>query len=159
MRGCASIPSLERATLPLSTLLPLLAAMLAGAAIGVQAPLNAALARYAAGPVAAAAVSFGVGFVLLALIAAGRGGVGGLSAAPWWSWTGGALGAFYVVSIIYATPAIGALSAIMAMVLGQMTAAMIVDATGAFGMATRPVSLDRLAGAACVVLGLLLSRR
>ena len=50
-----------------------LAVVLGGAAISLQAPINAALARELGAPVPAAAVSFGVGFLVLVLIALAQG--------------------------------------------------------------------------------------
>ena len=45
------------------------AVVLGGTAISLQAPINAALARELGGPVPEAAVSFGVGFIVLVTIA------------------------------------------------------------------------------------------
>jgi transporter family-2 protein len=139
-----------------------LAAMVAGGvALATQAPINAALARAAGGPLFAAAISFMVGLALLLAVAAARGAapsLSGLAAAPWWAWTGGLLGAYYVTAVILSTPALGALTVVAAAVLGQLLGALLLDATGAFGLATQPVTLQRLAAVALVLAGLLLSR-
>lgn len=46
----------------------------AGLALSTQAPLNAALARTLSQPLAAAAVSFGVGFIVLVILSVAVGG-------------------------------------------------------------------------------------
>lgn len=133
----------------------------AGAAIAVQAPLNAALSRNLDSPVAAAAVSFGVGFVVLVLIALLMGEVGAfsrVSGAPVWLLCGGALGAFYVWSALWSVPVLGVLTTTSLLILGQLIAALVLDSIGAFGLAPRDISMPRLFAAALVATGAVLSR-
>lgn len=134
---------------------------LAGAALALQTPINAALGRTIGSGVAAAAVSFGVGFLALLAVSALRGEANtfaGLLSAPPVLLIGGALGAFYVWSVLWAIPVLGALTTITALILGQMTAALLIDATGLFGLAVAAVTPVRLAAAALVAAGVILSR-
>jgi transporter family-2 protein len=144
----------------MSFILPLLAVALGGVAIAVQAPLNAALARNLGAPLPAAAVSFGVGFVaLVALsIATGSAHYAKVASVPVWQLVGGLLGAWYVWAVIWGIPTLGALTAIAALILGQMMGALALDALGAFGMAVQPISWTRIAAAGFVAAGLVLSR-
>ena len=112
------------------------AVVLGGTAIAMQAPVNAALARELGGPVPAAAVSFGVGFLVLLLITLLQG-----------------QGAAFLK-----LPQVPAWTLVAALTLGQMSAAMVIDATGALGVAVREVTLTRLAAAGLVMAGLILSR-
>jgi transporter family-2 protein len=41
---------------------------------------------------------------------------------------GGALGAFYVWTVLWAIPTLGALTTITALILGQLSAALLIDA-------------------------------
>ena len=144
-----------------SPLIALLIVVTAGIAVAVQSPLNAALGRSIGSGVAAAAVSFGVGFFVLvgvSMVLGQFGAFGRVAAAPPVLLLGGALGAFFVWSMLWAVPVVGALTAISALVLGQMTAALVIDATGLFGLAVQAVTLPRLAGAGLVALGVVLSR-
>ena len=137
------------------------AVVLGGTAIAMQAPVNAALARELGGPVPAAAVSFGVGFLVLLLITLlqGQGAVFlKLPQVPGWTLIGGCLGAWYVLSAVWGVSTLGVLTLVAALTLGQMTAAMVIDATGALGVAVREVTLTRLAAAGLVMAGLILSR-
>ncbi|URF46167.1 DMT family transporter [Dinoroseobacter shibae] len=134
---------------------------LGGAGIALQAPINAQLARASGDPVVAAAISFGVGFVVLCSIVAVRGTVPGWSAMgglPWWAWCGGALGAVYVWAAAWSVDRIGVVTLVAALVFGQLLTALLLDAIGAFGMAMREVSPTRIAAVVLVGAGLLLSR-
>lgn len=133
-----------------------------GAALAFQAPINAALARSIGDPVWAAAISFGVGFLLLSGIALSRGSgptLSQLQTIPWWALTGGALGAIWVLAAIWSVPRLGVVTMFSAMILGQMIAALIIDAGGLLGLATREISLARLASIGFVAIGVVLSYR
>ena len=137
------------------------AVVLGGTAVALQAPINAALARELGGPVPAAAVSFGVGFVVLLAIALAQGQGSAflkLPQVPAWTLIGGCLGAWYVLTSVWGVSQLGVVTLVAALILGQMTAAMVIDATGALGVVAREVTPTRIASAGLVMAGLLLSR-
>ncbi|AWM88059.1 DMT family transporter [Microvirga sp. 17 mud 1-3] len=145
----------------LSILLPFLGIVAGGAMLAAQAPVNAALARVLGDPLQAACLSFGIGFLVLCIISVARGewpAGSVLAAAPWWSWLGGVLGAFYVAVVIWGVPQLGAVSTIAALVFGQLIAALVLDAIGAFGLPVHAISWQRLLAAALIFAGLVLSR-
>jgi bacterial/archaeal transporter family-2 protein len=112
-------------------------------------------------PVAAAAVSFGVGFaalVAVSLLLGGAAPLSKLSTATWWQLTGGFLGAFYVWAVIWGVPSLGVVTTVAALILGQMVAALVLDATGLFGLPVNEIRPTRLAAAGLVAAGLVLSR-
>ena len=85
----------------------MLTALVAGALMPIQAGVNARLRDFLGDPLMASLVSFCVGTAaLLAFILATRTpwpSLAAASAAPWWTWFGGALGAFFVaVTVILA---------------------------------------------------------
>lgn len=142
-------------------LIPSLLIVLAGICIAVQAPLNTALARQVDSPLAAAAFSFGVGFLVLVLITllAGQGrSLTRVAGAEPWMWIGGFFGAFYVWSMVWSLPRLGVLTALCALALGQILAAILLDRSGAFGLPMRDISLPRILAALMVGGGLVLSR-
>ena len=115
----------------------------------------------AGGPVPAAAVSFGVGFLVLlaASLVQGQGTAYlKLSAVPLWTLAGGFLGAWYVFAAVWGVSTLGVVTLVAALVFGQMAAALVIDATGALGMAVREVTPTRIAAAGMVLGGLVLSR-
>ena len=137
------------------------AVVLGGTAVALQAPVNAALSRELGGPVPAAAVSFGVGFVVLLAIALLQGQGGAflkLPQVPAWTLAGGCLGAWYVLTSVWGVSQLGVVTLVAALILGQMTAAMVIDATGALGVTAREITPTRIAAAGLVMAGLLLSR-
>lgn len=143
------------------TLAALIAVAVAGFAITLQAPVNAALGRNLGSTLGAASVSFFVGFSLLLTLSFLRGEAGAflrLAAAPRWMLIGGVLGAFYVWAAIWSIPILGALTTASMLILGQMVAALVIDHFGLIGLPVRDISLPRLAAAGLVATGLVLSR-
>jgi bacterial/archaeal transporter family-2 protein len=53
---------------------------------------------------------------------------------------------------------LGVVTMVAALILGQLLAALALDATGAFGLAVREISPTRVAAVALVAAGLVLSR-
>jgi transporter family-2 protein len=144
-------------------LLPfLLLALAAGAMLPFQAGINAQLASHLGSPLRAAFVSFGIGtlvlLVVVALFARGYPGGDRIAAAPWWAWTGGALGAFYVGGSIAAAPRLGAVTLIGAVLAGQALASVVIDHFGMVGFEEHPTSLGRVAGLSLIALGVVLVR-
>jgi transporter family-2 protein len=146
------------ATFPASIILPLLAAVLAGAAIPIQAGANATLGRTLGHPLWATVASLLISLAAIlpllwllkvplpALAQSGRG--------PGWMWIGGLLGVFYITAALMLAPRLGAGSFIAAVVAGQVLAALLVDQFGLAGFAVRALTPARLAGAGLIVLGM-----
>lgn len=134
-----------------------LLALLAGACIPTQAGINARLSLLTRSPVLAAAISFLVGtLVLLGYVLASRLPLPewrSAAAQPWWLWSGGALGAFFVATTIYLAPRLGATSMLALILAGQMLAALALDHCGALGYPLHPLSCGRIAGVLLVVAG------
>lgn len=145
----------------LSILIPVVVVLVAGIGFGVQAPLNAALGRGIGGGVAAAAISFGVGFAALLTLSLVFGQGAAIARAPSLPpiyWAGGLLGAFIVWAMLWAVPTIGILTAFAALLLGQLSAALVLDAIGAFALPVHPITPTRVLALAMVAGGLILSR-
>lgn len=145
----------------LAYILPILALLGAGSVLAIQAPINAALARGLGDPVVAACLNFLVGFLVLLIVNVIRGTgpqEGAFTLTPVWAFVGGALGACYIVSLIWAIPQTGALTAAAATIFAQLATALILDRMGAFGLPVQEITWPRVAGLALVMAGLLLSR-
>jgi len=134
-------------------------AMVAGAAMPLQAGINLRL-RYALGdPIWAALVSFAVGtLALAAYVLATRPAptLAMVSGAPWWAWTGGMLGAFFVTVTIILAANLGAATSMAWLLAGQFVAALILDHFGLVSYAVHGVSWQRVAGVGLVIVGALL---
>jgi len=140
----------------------LVVALATGAAIAVQALANSRL-RFALGtPVWAAIGQFLVGLAALAAIAVvmrePAPDTGALSRMPWWGWVGGAVGALFIVVSIVLTPRLGTALTLATMTVGQMLAALVLDHYGWLGAPVIRLSLPRVIGAACLLVGIALMR-
>jgi transporter family-2 protein len=135
-----------------------LMAFCAGAAISVQAAVNAQLAAsLGANSVAAALVSFACGTLALALAALARGGlpeaIAALPSQPLWKFGGGLLGAAFIFCTVFVAPRIGLVNMLVLIIAGQLLTSMAVDHFGLLNMALRKVSAIRLGGAVIMLAG------
>ena len=141
-----------------TTLLLGLMAVVSGALIPVQAASNAALSRMINGNVPFAAMTLFVVAALataLAVAALGEGlpSVAELRAAPWWTFSGGLIVAFYVFTITFLSPRLGVGAAIALIVTGQVLAALTIDHFGLMRSLQIALTPTRLAGAALMIAG------
>ncbi|MCC6131250.1 MAG: DMT family transporter [Acidobacteria bacterium] len=129
--------------------------VVAGALITFQSPINAALARKT-GVFEAATVSFSVGaLLLLALLPIlGRGSLRAVVEASPWQFLGGILGALYVSAIILVVPKIGVGAAMVGVLAGQLTAGILIDRAGWFGLHSRPIDPSRVAAIVLIFVAL-----
>jgi transporter family-2 protein len=143
--------------------LAVLATVMAGGFIALQAPINATLGRSIASPLAAASISFAVGTTALVgitlLFAGGFGGVGGARGLGWVYFTGGLLGAIYVTTALITVRTLGAGAVTAATVTGQLATSLAIDRLGVLGLEARPLSWQRLLGVALLVAGTFLVAR
>ncbi len=127
-----------------------------GGLVALQAPVNSVLGR-AVGTWQAAFVSFAIGTVALACIAAlATGGLGQISEVRNVSWvylTGGLLGAAYVTSILVTVRTLGAGGVVAATIAGQLAVSVVVDHFGLLGVAKQPITVLRVLGIALLALG------
>jgi transporter family-2 protein len=82
-----------------------------------------------------------------------------LRAAPWWSYTGGLIVAFYVLTITFLAPRLGVGTAIALVVTGQVLAALAIDHFGLLRSLTFPLTMSRLLGGVLMILGVFLALR
>jgi bacterial/archaeal transporter family-2 protein len=142
-------------------LLPL--ALAAGIILPVQFGINSQLRNFVGGPVAAAAISFVVGTVALAVAALvvqrSMPEPGSAASAPWWAWTGGLLGAFFVLASIILTPRLGAATTIGLILTGQVLASIVIDHFGLIRVPVHEASFPRIIGALLIVAGVVMVQR
>jgi len=139
----------------------LLAAVLLGTGLALQVAMNTRLRGFAAGPVGASLVSFAVGTVALgAVLLAMRGPWPGpsLGQAPYWAWAGGLMGALYVLGTVLIAPRIGPGPLLAAVVMGQMSTALLLEHFGALGTVHHPINAVRILGVLLMVVGAALVR-
>lgn len=121
--------------------------MLAGTLVAMQAPTNALVARPLGTPIRGALVSFGVGTIILATVALATGlkfDLSQLRQLPIYAWLGALYGAIFGVVMTFSAPRIGIAATIMAVLVGQLATAMILDHFGLLGLGRIPVIPQRL---------------
>ena len=137
--------------------------ILSGMLLALQGPINAQLARALGSPIAAAAVSFLAGTMVLAVITLATVQAQGITIAwrappPWMLLAGGCLGAIFVTCALILTPKLGVAATMAFIVAGQLLAGLMLDRLGSFDLAVRELTLGRVAGAILLVIGALMIR-
>ena len=136
----------------------------AGVSVALQQVLNASLRTQIDSPWWAGFVSYFVGMVAMLVVALAMPGprltLSGLGAGGhgWVAWTGGLFGAIFIAVAILMVPRLGAATVLALIVVGQMLGSLAFDHFGLLGMAPHPLTLVRVAGAGCLVLGVVLIR-
>ena len=139
-----------------------LLALATGAGVAVMAVFNARLGGLLGGPFWAAATQFSVALATVLSVAfltrqpppvtAALGG------APWWVWSGGIFSATFIVVSIFLTPRLGVALTLATIIVGQLSAALVVDHFGLFGGPVVRASLTRVAGVGLLLAGITLMR-
>ena len=129
----------------------------AGALIPFQTAINSRLAGRLGAIFPASLISFAVGTVGLGLLVLVTGTPMPWQATaigqPWWIWIGGVCGLIFLTMNIVLMPRIGASATVVLPLVGQVLGGLVVDMTGAFDTAVRPLSLLRAFGAVLVIAG------
>ena len=149
--------------MPSGMLFALILALIAGLLLPLQAGINSELRSSLGHPVVATLVSFVVGTLALALVLLGLRvtwpAAVTLRGTPWWHWTGGMLGAVYVLVSVVVAPRLGAATMIATIVAGQMLASLLLDHFGLAGYAHHPINPWRVMGASLIIGGVVLIHR
>lgn len=143
----------------MSALVALLAA-LAGALNTVQAGANATLNRALGQPILAAltvsAVNAAAYLLVGAVIGVGWPAPGRIASAPWWAWTGGLMGAAYVLAMVFLADRLGALVFTGITLTAAVVTSALLDHFGWVGFAQHSAGPARIAGCALMIAGLAL---
>ena len=146
----------------MQTILLYLAALGAGISVSVQQVLNGSLRASLNSPAWAGFASYLGGLLtMIVVLLAMREQMPSwklVTATPWWAWSGGILGGVFILLVILLLPSLGAATLLALVVAGQMSAAVIMDHFGAFGLAQHSVSVSRLIGVALIIGGVVLMK-
>ena len=144
----------------MQTILLYLAGLGAGISVAVQQVLNGSLRASLNSPAWAGFASYLGGLLtMVVVLLAMREQMPSwklVTATPWWAWSGGVLGGVFILLVILLLPSLGAATLLALVVAGQMSAAVLMDHFGAFGLAQHSVSMSRLLGVALVIAGVVL---
>lgn len=137
--------------------------LLAGFLMPVQPAVNAMVAQVVKSPYISAFLSFLVGTLALGFLVVLQRTpwppIKDVATLPWWVWTGGFMGAFFVTMTIVAIPRLGATSIMALLVSGQMLFSLLLDHYGWLGVPAHPINIWRVLGAALLLSGVVLIRK
>ena len=136
-------------------------AAVAGAGLAAQAAVNTQLRAATGSALWTSLISASLTVVLLgAALALQRDALttSGYARYPWWIWTGGIAGAAYVLAAVTLARPLGVATLFAAVIVGQLTAGLVIDHYGWLHVPVHRVSPERLLGAALLVAGMALIR-
>lgn len=137
-------------------------ALLSGVVLPMQAVLNAKLGKTVGDPIYGALISFiigGLGLLLYCLIVRiDFSQITQATNSDWLIWTGGLMGAFYVVAVIILVPKIGTALTFGLVIAGQMGFSLVMDHYGWFGASVQPISWQKIMGVLLIIGGAILLR-
>lgn len=133
-----------------------------GVLIGIlsacQTAINTQLGRIIESPQKASLISFLTGsaallIVLLITRAKEKGDLPGRKKTFWWMWTGGLIGAAFVLITVYIATAIGTGMAVIVSLVGMIIGSMVIDSLGILGVMKRKVGPLKIFGAVIMLGG------
>lgn len=138
-------------------------ALLAGAAIPLQAGVNSQLARWAGNSTLASTISFLVGTIALLIYSLAMRiplpALSEVSQTPWWIWMGGLIGAVFI-SITTALASKMSIAVLLSLIItGQMLMSLLIDHFGWVGFSVHPVNIWRILGVIFLIIGVALIRQ
>lgn len=136
------------------TLSLIVIAALGGIAVTLQAQFMGVMDRHI-GTLESVFITYGGGGLLagLAMLAVRGGNLTAWPDVPWYALTAGALGLVIVGSIGYGTARMGLVTAMTVIVAAQFISGAVLDHWGLLGADLRPLTLTRVTGVACMLLG------
>ncbi|MFT5113472.1 MAG: transporter family-2 protein [Parasphingorhabdus sp.] len=141
----------------MNSLAYILAAVCIGAALSLQPPINATMARTLGNPLLAATISISISLIVVTVLwlawGKGAGELVKFRDLPWWVFVGGIIGVVFVTGSIVVAPVLGVAVFFVCVVAGQLMGSMLVDHLGAFGLAIKPISAIKLIGLGLVLAG------
>ncbi|MGR6964035.1 DMT family transporter [Geodermatophilus sp. URMC 61] len=136
----------------------LIAALLVGVLLAVQASANQQLSKAVGTPYGASTLQLVLAATLLVALAAGTGTSGALRSAggvePGWLLLAGMASPLYITAGILLLPRLGALAAMGLFVTGQVLASLVLDLSGLLAVPRQPLTPGILLGGVALVVGI-----
>lgn len=137
------------------TWLAMLIAMIAGISMALQGSLNAVLGKHTGQMEATLVVHIigGAAVGLILLFGLGKGDLASIFKAPWYAYLGGILSVVIIYGVIASIPKVGVSLATTAIIVGQVSMALLIDHFGFFGLSKVPFTWTKFAGLIALALG------
>jgi transporter family-2 protein len=135
---------------------------LAGSLLPIQAGLNTKMGKEIASPVWASLISFVVGAIVLLIyvtVTKNSFQLSGIKHVPTYTWTAGALGAFYVTVVVLAFPKLGPALTFGLIVAGQLMISLLLDHFNILVHQQHSINIYRIIGMLLIIAGVVLIRK
>ncbi len=128
--------------------------ILGGIAVGVQSPMSGAISQRVGGAASSLIIHVS-GAVFSAILLFWRGGeqLSNWRALSWYMWLGGLFGLVLILSLSVTFPRLGAASAIVLIIVGQLSVGLVLDHFGWLDSAVHPLTFGRVLGVAALAVG------
>lgn len=136
--------------------------ILAGCVLPFQGSINGRLGKSIDSPVFASLISFLIGTIALLIYGLTTHSplrLQSLKQIPLYEWTGGILGAFYVLVVVLMLPRLGTALTFSLIVAGQMVVSMWLDHAGILVAVQHPINIWRVLGLCLIIGGVIIVRK
>lgn len=135
--------------------LALLLALISGVAMAVQGAINSSLGKIIGLLQAALVVHFTatLAVIILLFFPLSDGQLGKLWHTPWYLWLGGLIGVFITYGVVASIPRVGVALATTAIIVGQVSTALLIDHFGLLGLDKIPFTWWKAAGLVLLATG------
>lgn len=133
----------------------LLIAAAAGISMAVQGSLNAVLGKNV-GQIEATLIVHVIGSVIAGLIVLSglaKGNLDNMAQVPWYAYLGGIISVLIIYGVASSIPKVGVALATTAIIVGQVSTAMLIDQFGLFGLEKVPCTAVKLVGLVLLAVG------
>lgn len=134
--------------------LTILIGLIGGFAVGTQGPIAGAMSQRVGGTASSLVVHVS-GAILSGLLLAARGGemIQNWRTLPWYMLGSGVFGVVLYLTLSHTLPRLGATTAVMLIIVGQLSMGLLIDHFGWFGVSVRPIETMRIVAAILLLAG------
>ena len=147
----------------MGSLIYVFSAIFLGAAVSLQPPVNAVMARELGSPLLASTISMTISlfFVSIFWLVWNKDSVdlSQIRFLPWWVVIGGVVGVVFVVGSLVVAPVIGVALFFVCLVTGQLVGSTLIDQFGMFGLPEKPLNMMKIFGLIFVLIGAFLVQK
>lgn len=128
--------------------------LLGGVAVGLQSPIAGAISQRVGGTASSFVIHVS-GAILSGVLLLLRGGeqIGQWRSLSWYMLGSGSFGVVLYLTLSYTLPRVGATTAVLCVIVGQLVTGIAIDTFGLFAVAQRPLDASRLLGLLVVIVG------
>ena len=137
----------------LQTLLTIIIGILGGISVGIQTPIANAIGKRVGSSASSFIVHISGAIFSALLLLRDSEGIKQINTLPWWMFGVGLFGVVLFLTINYTIPRLGATAAVALIILGQLSAGLLIDTFGWFDVVPKPLNGSRILGVLFLLIG------